>query len=214
MNQNINAGNAALTAYHFASGSSSQNIVLDLSVTGQYTTMIGTQGSSFGSTLVIGSQSSTTAFEFRSNLGLPANLTSGTLLFQITSGGQLYAPLLANQSTTNSVAYNSSTGQLSYASGPMYTVVTTQLNTVISNPMTYYILKGVVGSLYVLLPPTVTLVSGMWVGLTNTNASLAYVIQSDGSNMFTSSGITFNVTLAPSSSVRMIYDGTLWYQGI
>jgi hypothetical protein len=114
VNENFNAGSNTLTAYHFTSGDASRNIVFDLAVTHQYTTMFGTQGNAYENTYVIGSETANTTFEFRSDLGMPADLTGGNLLFQIDNVGNVSAPNLTYQNTSNSLYYDQATGLITY----------------------------------------------------------------------------------------------------
>ena len=66
---------------------------------------------------MIGSQAAgTTAFEFRSGVGLAGdlNLAGGTLLYQIGSDGQLYAPLLQSNTTSNILFFDPTNGRITY----------------------------------------------------------------------------------------------------
>ena len=117
VNENFNAGSATQTAYHFTSGDSSRDIVFDLAVTGQYTTMFGTYGNAGANDFVIGSETANTNFTFKSGLGIaPVNLPGGTTLFGISNDGTIFAPLMSSNVFSNIVlTYDSNTGVINYS---------------------------------------------------------------------------------------------------
>jgi hypothetical protein len=210
INQNLDGGTSSLTALHIASGVN-RNLVLDFAVTGQHTVYLGTQGTTMSNTMVFGSSSSTTSFEFRSNLGFPAALTSGSTLFQVKNTGQLFAPSLSGQATTNVLTYNTGTGQIGYSLSAANNVVTSGDVFLVSSAYTYYILTGTSSTMYAFLPQGVSAYSGMWVVFVNTNQTTAYTIQSDNANIFVLGGVDVAYTLPANTTVKMLYNGTLWF---
>ena len=120
VNENFNAGGATQTAYHYTSGDASRDIVFDLAVSGQYTTMFGTYGSAGANDFIIGSETSNTNFTFKSDLGIaPVNLAGGTTLFGVSNNGTVFAPLLSNTVYNSTVlTFDSNTGVITYSDVP------------------------------------------------------------------------------------------------
>ena len=117
MNEQFNAGNETTTAYHFTSGDPTRDIMFSLAKTSNFTNMFGTYGNSGDNTFVIASETGTnTNFEFRSGVGIAGglNLAGGTLFFKIANDGQLYAPILSNATTSNTLYYDANDGRLTY----------------------------------------------------------------------------------------------------
>jgi hypothetical protein len=119
VNENFNAagtGNTQ-TAYHFTSGDQTRNVVFDLAVTDQYTTMFGTYGNASANEFIIGSETANTNFIFKSGLGIaPVDLAGGTTLFGISNTGEIWAPSLLNTVYNNTVlSYDSNTGSITYS---------------------------------------------------------------------------------------------------
>ena len=121
VNDPFTAGDANQTAYHFATLTTAiTSAIFTMCRKGAFTNMFGVQGTAASNTFVIASQVSNTDFEIRRNVGItPANLTGGTLLFQLTRNGWLYLPTLSGApATANILYYNTSTGSVSYATAP------------------------------------------------------------------------------------------------
>jgi len=119
VNENYDAGNESTTAYHFTSGDGGRDVMFSIAKTNNFTNMFGTYGSAEANTFVIASEvASNTTFEFRSGVGIGGglNLAGGSLLFQISNDGQIYAPLLQSNSECNILFINSGTGLITYAS--------------------------------------------------------------------------------------------------
>jgi collagen type VII alpha len=120
VNENFNAGGATQTAYHYTSGDASRDIVFDLAVSGQYTTMFGTYGNAGANDFIIGSETGNTNFTFKSGLGIaPVNLAGGTTLFGVSNNGTVFAPLLSNTVYNSTVlTFDSNTGVITYSDMP------------------------------------------------------------------------------------------------
>jgi hypothetical protein len=119
VNENFNAGNSGVTAYHFTSGDAGRDVMFSIAKTGTFTNMFATYGTSGDNTFVVASETAgNTNFEFRSGVGISGglSLTGGTLLYQIAKDGQLYAPLLQNSVTSNALYYDTGSGLISYGS--------------------------------------------------------------------------------------------------
>jgi hypothetical protein len=116
VNEDFDASNSATqTAYHFTSGSTSRNIVFDLAVTSQYTTMFGTYGNASDNKFVIGSETYNTDFSFKSGLGIqPINMAGGNTLFTVQKDGQIVAPLLSSNTTADVLYFDSGSGLITY----------------------------------------------------------------------------------------------------
>jgi hypothetical protein len=216
------------TAYHFTSGSEFRDIVFDLAKTNEYTTMFGTQGTAQANTFVIGSETVSTTFEFRSGLGIqPVNLTGGNLLFQIDPSGNIGAPLLPSTiSTIYTVGYTPPDytqenpyqypyGFLSYKPDPtpayQVTVISSSGQPVTITEYCYYIFTSD-EVITVILPNTAT--SGTWVGFSNVTSAIAHNISSASTNIYVSGVTTTQVTISSGEAYKMISDGTNWYKGV
>jgi hypothetical protein len=119
VNENYDAGNSSTTAYHFTSGDGERDVMFSIAKTSNFTNMFGTYGSAEANTFVIASEvGSNTTFEFRSGVGIGGglNLAGGSLLFQVSNDGQIYAPLLQSNSECNILFFNSGNGLITYAS--------------------------------------------------------------------------------------------------
>jgi len=117
VNENFDptGGGTSQTAYHFTSGDRNKNIVFDIAITEEYTTMFGTYGNANSNNFVIGSETANTSFSFKSGLGmLPIKLDQGNTLFTITYDGQLIAPSLQNNTYSNVLTYDTNTGNIAY----------------------------------------------------------------------------------------------------
>jgi hypothetical protein len=91
VNENFNAGNSTVTAYHYTSGAGRDAIVFDTAVTGQFTTGFGTTGSAASNKFVLFAEYGNTVWEWRKNVGIQApNLNGGTLLANISADGNFY----------------------------------------------------------------------------------------------------------------------------
>ncbi len=119
VNENFDASNSSTqTAYHFTSGNISRNIVFDLAVTGQYTTMFGTYGTAGSNQFVIGSETANTSFSFKKGLGIqPINLAGGTTLMNIDNNGNMSLPLGTLLISNSTNATGSATGALIVTGG-------------------------------------------------------------------------------------------------
>ena len=121
VNENFDAGNSNVTAYHFTSGNASRDIMFSIAKTDNFTNMFGTYGSPGANTFVIGSETQgNTTFEIRSGLGIAGtlNLAGGDLLLQVANDGQLYAPFLQNNTSSSILSYDPSNGLITYSTGP------------------------------------------------------------------------------------------------
>jgi hypothetical protein len=119
VNENYDAGNSSTTAYHFTSGDGGRDVMFSIAKTSNFTNMFGTYGTAGANTFVIASEvANNTTFEFRSGVGIGGglNLAGGSLLFQISNDGQVYAPLLLSNSESNILFFNSGNGLITYAS--------------------------------------------------------------------------------------------------
>ena len=91
VNENFNAGNATVTAYHYTSGAGRNAIVFDTAVTGQFTTGFGTTGTAASNKFVFFAEFGNTFWEWRKSVGIQApNLNGGTLLANISADGNLW----------------------------------------------------------------------------------------------------------------------------
>jgi hypothetical protein len=119
VNENFDAGNSSTTAYHFTSGDGGRDVMFSIAKTSNFTNMFGTYGTAGANTFVIASEAAgNTTFEFRSGVGIGGglNLAGGSLLFQVSNDGQIYAPLLQSNSDCNILFFNSGNGLITYAS--------------------------------------------------------------------------------------------------
>ena len=91
VNENFDAGNSTVTAYHYTSGSGRNAIVFDTAVTGQFTTGFGTAGTAASNKFVFFAEFGNTFWEWRKSVGISApNLNGGTLLANISADGNLW----------------------------------------------------------------------------------------------------------------------------
>ena len=91
VNENFNAGNSTVTAYHYTSGTGRSAVVFDTAVTGQFTTGFGATGTAATNQFVQYSENANTTWEWRKNVGISApNLNGGTLIANINPNGNLY----------------------------------------------------------------------------------------------------------------------------
>lgn len=92
VNENFDAGNSTVTAYHYTSGSGRNAIVFDTAVTGQFTTGFGTTGNAASNKFVFFAEFGNTIWEWRKSVGIKApNLNGGTLLANVSQNGDFYA---------------------------------------------------------------------------------------------------------------------------
>jgi hypothetical protein len=91
VNENFNAGNSTITAYHYTSGTGRSAVVFDVAVTNQFTTGFGATGTAATNQFVQYSENANTTWEWRKNVGISApNLNGGTLIANINPNGNLY----------------------------------------------------------------------------------------------------------------------------
>lgn len=113
VNENFNAGNATVTAYHYTSGAGRNGIVFDTAVTGQFTNGFGATGNAAQNKFVSFAEFSNTTWEWRKGVGISApNLNGGTLLANINPDGNLYT-LGTITATGNITGANVNGGNLS-----------------------------------------------------------------------------------------------------
>ena len=91
VNENFNAGNSTVTAYHYTSGTGRSAVVFDVAVTNQFTTGFGATGTAATNQFVQYSENANTTWVWRTNVGISApNLNGGTLIANINPNGNLY----------------------------------------------------------------------------------------------------------------------------
>ena len=122
VNENFNAGNATVTAYHYTSGAGRSAVVFDTAVTGQFTTGFGATGNAATNKFVQFAEYGNTTWEWRKDVGISApNLNGGTLLANIDPGGNLYTigniSSAGNISATGNITANYFLGNVACASG-------------------------------------------------------------------------------------------------
>jgi hypothetical protein len=84
VNEDYDAGNEAVTAYHFTSGDPARDIMFSIAKTARFTNMFATYGDQTDNTFVIASETpGVTTFEIRSGVGIGAGLNlQGGVFFQ------------------------------------------------------------------------------------------------------------------------------------
>jgi hypothetical protein len=109
--------------------------MFSIAKTSNFTNMFGTYGTAGANTFVIASEvANNTTFEFRSGVGIGGglNLAGGTLLYQISNDGQIYAPRLLSNSECNILFFNSGSGRITYASPSVLSLPAAGSNTQIT----------------------------------------------------------------------------------
>ena len=127
VNENFNAGNATVTAYHYTSGAGRSAVVFDTAVTGQFTTGFGATGNAATNKFVQFAEYGNTTWEWRKDVGISApNLNGGTLLANIDPGGNLYT-IGSISSAGNISATGNITGNYILGNGALLTGVITSV---------------------------------------------------------------------------------------
>ena len=116
-NYNAVGGAGTQVVYGFSSGDPEKSVAIEVGVKDQFRTVIGAYGTTGANSLIIGSEGSATDFVFKKGLDTqPVELSSGTTLFKVAAGGQIYAPALSNITYPGKVlSYNPSTGLVTYS---------------------------------------------------------------------------------------------------
>jgi hypothetical protein len=82
-------GASNFTGYHYTSGAGRTGVAFTLARTAQFTNGFGVHGTSADNEFVIGSEFGNTDFVFKRNIGMPFDVSGGTILFTIRNDGAL-----------------------------------------------------------------------------------------------------------------------------
>jgi hypothetical protein len=104
VNENFDITNlgeqANFTGYHFTSGAGKTGVAFTLARTGNFTDGFGITGDAYNNNFVIGSETANTDYVFKTGIGMPFDVSGGTIIFTINRTGML---TLANGSTLQDI---------------------------------------------------------------------------------------------------------------